>query len=105
MLRPVSDSNISSTVGVNLFNLLLWVVGPFDLFTLGTAWAVTVPVMAASHVLFNMRLAYHDPPSSTLNLEVDTEFQVAQRPHGASGPTVWSSSSKSAFCLPVLGLD
>ncbi|KAJ7888070.1 hypothetical protein B0H14DRAFT_3856091 [Mycena olivaceomarginata] len=82
------------TVGVNLFNLLLWVVGPFDLFTLGTAWAVTVPVMAASHVLFNMRSAYHDPPSSTLNLEVDTEFQVAQRPHGASGPTVWSSSSE-----------
>ncbi|KAJ7318579.1 hypothetical protein DFH08DRAFT_892255 [Mycena albidolilacea] len=82
------------TVGVNLFNLLLWVAGPFDLFTLGTAWAVTVPVMAASHVLFNMRSAYHDPPSSTLNLEVDTEFQVAQRPHGASGPTMWSSSSE-----------
>ncbi|KAJ7769204.1 hypothetical protein DFH07DRAFT_292712 [Mycena maculata] len=81
------------TVGVNLFNLLMWALGPYDLFTVGTAWGVTVPVMAASRILFSMRTAYHHPTSPTLDEDIGTEFQVAQRPHGSKGPTVWSGSS------------
>ncbi|KAJ7449185.1 hypothetical protein FB451DRAFT_1375089 [Mycena latifolia] len=84
------------TVGVNLFNLLIWAVAPYDLLTVGTAWAITVPVMAASRVLFNMRKAYHEP-TTEIELEVGTEFQVATPPpKGSNGPTVWSGSSQDA---------
>ncbi|KAJ6555087.1 hypothetical protein DFH09DRAFT_1280488 [Mycena vulgaris] len=83
------------TVGVNLFNLLMWAVGPYDLFTMGAAWAITVPVMAASHILFNMRRAYHRPIQTLATTEGDegTEFQIAHRLAGAKGPTVWSRYS------------
>ncbi|KAJ6555083.1 hypothetical protein DFH09DRAFT_1365800 [Mycena vulgaris] len=63
------------TVGVNLFNLLMWAIGPYDLFTVGTAWAVTIPVMAASRILFNMRKEYRRPTINTLDVDVGTEFQ------------------------------
>ncbi|KAJ7143693.1 hypothetical protein C8R44DRAFT_724727 [Mycena epipterygia] len=86
-----------STVGVNLFNLLIWALAPYDLFTVGTAWAVTVPVMAASRILFNMRTEYHRAAPDEDNYpEIGTEFQVARRPQGSKGPTVWSSSSEDA---------
>ncbi|KAJ7080589.1 hypothetical protein B0H15DRAFT_1025123, partial [Mycena belliarum] len=66
------------TFGVNLFNMLVWALGPYDLFTVGTAWAVTVPVMAANRILFNMRKVYHTNASETLGtLDIGTEFQVA----------------------------
>ncbi|KAJ6554732.1 hypothetical protein B0H19DRAFT_1263038 [Mycena capillaripes] len=82
------------TVGVNLFNLLMWALGPFDLFTVGTAWAVVVPVMAASRILFNMRKEYNSPLStSTPEGDIGTEFQVAHRPPGSKGTTVWSATS------------
>ncbi|KAJ7171089.1 hypothetical protein C8R46DRAFT_1262130 [Mycena filopes] len=76
------------TVGINLFNLLVWLLAPYDLFTTGTAWAVTVPVMAASRILFNMRSTYHHSEAQvTMGGEVGTEFQVARR--SSKGPTVW----------------
>ncbi|KAJ7062026.1 hypothetical protein C8F01DRAFT_122664 [Mycena amicta] len=83
------------TVGVNLFNLVMWAAGPFDLFTMGTAWASTVPVMAASRILFNMRKAYNQPVDgvSSIMISQGTEFQVARRPLGSTGQTVWSQSS------------
>ncbi|KAJ7336733.1 hypothetical protein DFH08DRAFT_964696 [Mycena albidolilacea] len=81
------------TVGFNLFNLLIWILGPYDLFTAGTAWAVSVPVMAASRVLLNMRKTYYCSNTDTLDGEIGTEFQVARRPQGSKGPAVWSSSS------------
>ncbi|KAJ7805702.1 hypothetical protein B0H14DRAFT_2878582, partial [Mycena olivaceomarginata] len=81
------------TVGFNLFNLLIWILGPYDLFTAGTAWAVSVPVMAASRVLLNMRKTYYRSNTDTLDGEIGTEFQVARRPQGSKGPAVWSSSS------------
>ncbi|KAJ7604736.1 hypothetical protein FB45DRAFT_955400 [Roridomyces roridus] len=82
------------TFGVNLLNTLVWVLGPFELFTVGTAWAVTVPVMAANRLLFNMRSAYHEEPkTSELNVE-SIEFQTARRQGGtSSGLTGWSNSS------------
>ncbi|KAJ7621015.1 hypothetical protein FB45DRAFT_928121 [Roridomyces roridus] len=83
------------TVGVNLLNTLVWALAPFELFTVGTAWAVTVPVMATNRLLFNMRSTYHDQPE-TSQLDIETEFQVARRPHGSTGPTVWSNSSGDA---------
>ncbi|KAJ7694874.1 hypothetical protein B0H17DRAFT_1199026 [Mycena rosella] len=83
------------TVGANLLNVLIWALGPYDLFTVGTAWAVTVPAMAANRILFNMRTAYRRPLAEE-DADIGTEFQVARRPDGPKGPTVWSNSSGDA---------
>ncbi|KAF7349478.1 hypothetical protein MSAN_01738100 [Mycena sanguinolenta] len=83
------------TVGVNLFNLLMWAFGPYDLFTMGAAWGATVPVMAASRILFNMRKAYHQPVDDFVpGSEFDTEFRVANRSQGSKEPTFWSQSDR-----------
>ncbi|KAJ7230259.1 hypothetical protein GGX14DRAFT_582598, partial [Mycena pura] len=58
------------TVGINLFNLLVWTLGPLDLFTVGTAWAVTVPVMAANRILFNMRKEFNQSTTVTMDDEM-----------------------------------
>jgi len=86
-----------STVGVNLFNLLMWVVGPYDMFTFGMAWAVTVPVMAANRILLNMREEYYRPAMATVDGGTEFEFRVAHRPLGSKGPTVWSAESASGW--------
>ncbi|KAJ7171084.1 hypothetical protein C8R46DRAFT_1216677 [Mycena filopes] len=80
------------TVGVNLFNVLVWSLAPEDLFTIGTAWGVTVPVMAAGRILFNMRVTYHHS-EATMDGELGTEFQVARR--SSKGQTVWSAPGSS----------
>ncbi|KAJ7490133.1 hypothetical protein B0H11DRAFT_2009591 [Mycena galericulata] len=82
------------TVGINLFNVLIWALGPYDLFTVGTAWAVTVPSMAASRILFNMRKSFHRPSVTTLGEDIGTEFQVARRVQGTNGRIVWSTSER-----------
>ncbi|KAJ7449176.1 hypothetical protein FB451DRAFT_1531431 [Mycena latifolia] len=81
------------TVGVNLLNVLLWAVGPFDLFTVGTAWAITVPAMAASRILFNMRKVYNYRPTTAFDANIGTELKAARRPGVSNGTMVWSSSS------------
>ncbi|KAJ7604735.1 hypothetical protein FB45DRAFT_955398 [Roridomyces roridus] len=74
----------------------MWALAPSDLFTVGIAWAVTIPVMAANRTLLNMRLSYHDRPT-TLDAvdEIGTEFQVARRPQESGEPRVWSTPSGS----------
>ncbi|KAF7369133.1 hypothetical protein MVEN_00240500 [Mycena venus] len=83
-------------VGINLFNLLVWDLAPYDLFVMGSAWAVPVPVMAASRILFNLRKTYHQP-ITTIGTDIGSEFQVAHRPNGSSGPTVWSTSTENTY--------
>ncbi|KAF7328103.1 hypothetical protein MSAN_02490100 [Mycena sanguinolenta] len=65
---------------VNLLNVLVWALGPYDLFTFGTAWAITVPALAATHVLINMREVFNRPFDTTVNEDtIGTEFRVARR--------------------------
>ncbi|KAJ7621012.1 hypothetical protein FB45DRAFT_1032281 [Roridomyces roridus] len=82
------------TFVANLLNTLVWAVAPLELFTMGTAWAATVPIMAANRVLFSMRSAYHDQPNiSELNVE-SIKFQTARRRGGtSSGLNGWSNST------------
>jgi hypothetical protein len=53
-LPPFHDAVLISLAysgfAVNLLNTLVWALSPYNLFTLGTAWGITVP-----HVLINMR--------------------------------------------------
>ncbi|KAJ7848484.1 hypothetical protein B0H14DRAFT_2767863 [Mycena olivaceomarginata] len=78
---------------VNLLNVLIWALGPYDLFNLGTAWGITVPALAATHVLINMREVYNQPFNDTKVTEETIQFQAARRPTGSNGPTTWSDLS------------
>ncbi|KAJ7143687.1 hypothetical protein C8R44DRAFT_864729 [Mycena epipterygia] len=86
------------TVGVNLFNVLMWALGPYDLFTVGTAWP------SDGGILFNMRKEYRRPTVGRLDVSgsaISTQFQVARRQEGSKGPTVWSSSSESTTVADI----
>lgn len=88
-LTPLSNSGFT----VNLINVLIWALGPYDLFNLGTAWGITVPGLAATHVLLNMREVYNQPFNDTKVTDETIQFQVARRPTGSNGPTTWSDLS------------
>jgi hypothetical protein len=72
-----------------LLNVLIWALGPYDLFTLSTGWEITVPALAATRVLINMREVYNNPLSDTKVAEETIQLQVARRPTGLNGPTTW----------------
>ncbi|KAJ7824463.1 hypothetical protein B0H14DRAFT_2597241 [Mycena olivaceomarginata] len=64
---------------VNLLNTLVWALSPYDLFTLGTAWGITVPALAATHVLINMREIYNHPFDTKATEDtMGIEFQAAR---------------------------
>jgi len=88
----VRDSILFFACGftVNLLNVLIWALGPYELFTLGTAWGITVPGLAATHVLINMREAFNQSSSDTKVTEDSIHFQVARRPTRSNG---WSDFS------------
>ncbi|KAJ7729796.1 hypothetical protein B0H16DRAFT_225000 [Mycena metata] len=95
------------TFGVNLFNVLVWLLAPYDLFTVGTSWAATVPVMAASRILFNMRLEYHDhSPGVTKDGDsIGTEFQVARPFEGSTMGSVSSDADVESSVDNTLRVD
>ncbi|KAJ7315426.1 hypothetical protein DFH08DRAFT_972123 [Mycena albidolilacea] len=72
-----------------LLNVLIWALGPYDLFTLSTGWEISVPALAATRVLINMREVYNNPLSDTKVAEETIQLQVARRPTGFDGPTTW----------------
>ncbi|KAJ7848478.1 hypothetical protein B0H14DRAFT_2767834 [Mycena olivaceomarginata] len=76
-----------------LLNVLIWALGPYDLFTLSTGWEITVPALAATRVLINMREVYNNPLSDTKVAEETIQLQVARRPTGLNGPTTWVDPS------------
>ncbi|KAF7343872.1 hypothetical protein MSAN_01968500 [Mycena sanguinolenta] len=81
---------------VNLLNVLVWAAGPYDLFTFGTAWGFTVPALAATHVLINMREIYNQSFDTTVNEDtIGTEFRVARRRVG------WNAS-RSSECAGLI---
>ncbi|KAJ7315431.1 hypothetical protein DFH08DRAFT_715574, partial [Mycena albidolilacea] len=89
----LSSSLLGAGFTVNLINVLIWALGPYDLFNLGTAWGVTVPGLAATHVLLNMREVSNQPFNDTKVTDETIRFQVARRPTGSNGPTTWSDLS------------
>jgi hypothetical protein len=84
-----------SGFAVNLLNTLVWALSPYNLFTLGTAWGITVPALAGTHVLINMREIYNHPFDTKATEDtVGIEFQAARRQMDSNDIT-WSGSSRA----------